>query len=77
MDIAVNGEGWFSVMSKDGSESYVRTSSMQVTQEGLLPTSFLFLEQVGPLHCLQVKKLKSAQMALSRQQVPIVTARLQ
>ena len=36
LDIAVNGEGWLAVMSKDGNESYVRTSSMQVTQEGIL-----------------------------------------
>lgn len=39
MDIAVNGDGWFAIMSKDGNESYVRTSSMQVTQEGLLVTA--------------------------------------
>ena len=36
LDIAVNGEGWIAVMSKDGNESYVRTSSMQLNQEGVL-----------------------------------------
>lgn len=39
MDIAVNGQGWFAVMSNDGNESYMSTTSMQVTQEGLLVTS--------------------------------------
>lgn len=39
MDVAINGEGWMAVMSRDGNESYVRTSSMQVTQEGVLVTA--------------------------------------
>lgn len=39
MDIAVNGDGWFAVMSNSGDEAYVRTSSMEVTQEGLLVTA--------------------------------------
>lgn len=39
MDIAVNGQGWFAVMSNDGNEAYMSTTSMQVTQEGLLVTA--------------------------------------
>ncbi len=39
MDIAVNGQGWFAVMTNDGTEAYMSTTSMQVTQEGLLVTS--------------------------------------
>ncbi|MGE3320359.1 MAG: flagellar basal body rod protein FlgF [Candidatus Berkiella sp.] len=39
MDVSINGEGWLTVAAKDGSESYLRTSSLQVTNEGLLVTA--------------------------------------
>ncbi|HRE31810.1 MAG TPA: flagellar hook-basal body complex protein, partial [Candidatus Berkiella sp.] len=38
-DIAVNGEGWLAVSTTDGSEAYIRTNSMEITQEGLLVTA--------------------------------------
>lgn len=39
MDVSINGEGWFTVTAKDGNESYMRTASLQVTNEGLLVTA--------------------------------------
>lgn len=51
LDISVNGEGWLAVMGNDGNEAYIRTSSMEVTQEGLLVTSHQFpiLGASGPI----------------------------
>ena len=35
LDVAVSGDGWLAVESKDGSEAYTRFGSLQVTPEGL------------------------------------------
>lgn len=51
LDISINGEGWLAVMGKDGNEAYIRTSSMEITQEGLLVTSnqFPIMGASGPI----------------------------
>lgn len=36
MDIAINGDGWFAVRAKDGSEAYTRAGDLRVTPQGLL-----------------------------------------
>jgi len=36
MDIAINGNGWFAVRAKDGSEAYTRAGDLRVTTQGLL-----------------------------------------
>ncbi len=38
LDVAVAGDGWLAVESKDGSEAYTRSGSLQVSPEGLLQT---------------------------------------
>ena len=39
LDVAVAGDGWLAVESKDGSEAYTRFGNLQVTPEGMLQTS--------------------------------------
>ena len=39
LDVAVAGDGWLAVESKDGSEAYTRFGSLQLTPEGMLQTS--------------------------------------
>lgn len=39
LDVAVAGDGWLAVESKDGGEAYTRFGSLQVSPEGLLQTS--------------------------------------
>ena len=36
MDIAINGDGWFAVRAKDGSEAYTRAGDLRVTPQGVL-----------------------------------------
>lgn len=36
LDIAINGEGWFAVKAKDGSEAFTRAGDLRITPEGLL-----------------------------------------
>ncbi|MCK9606439.1 MAG: flagellar basal-body rod protein FlgF [Methylomonas sp.] len=36
MDVAINGEGWFVVQAKDGSEAYTRAGNLRITPQGLL-----------------------------------------
>jgi len=38
LDVAVNGDGWFAVQSKDGSEAYTRRGDLKVDVNGLLTT---------------------------------------
>ncbi|MGB5855682.1 MAG: flagellar basal-body rod protein FlgF [Oceanisphaera sp.] len=39
LDVAVAGDGWLAVESKDGGEAYTRFGSLQVAPDGLLQTS--------------------------------------
>ncbi|WP_298717757.1 flagellar basal-body rod protein FlgF [uncultured Oceanisphaera sp.] len=39
LDVAVSGDGWLAVESKDGTEAYTRFGNLQVTPEGMLQTS--------------------------------------
>lgn len=36
LDIAINGEGWFAVRAKDGTEAYTRAGDLRITPQGLL-----------------------------------------
>lgn len=36
LDIAINGDGWFAVRAKDGSEAYTRAGDLRITPQGLL-----------------------------------------
>ncbi|MDD2758948.1 MAG: flagellar basal-body rod protein FlgF [Methylomonas sp.] len=36
LDIAINGDGWFAVQAKDGSEAYTRAGDLRITAQGLL-----------------------------------------
>lgn len=38
LDVAVNGEGWFAIQSKDGSEAYTRRGDLKIDINGLLTT---------------------------------------
>lgn len=38
LDVAVNGEGWIAVQSKDGSEAYTRRGDLMVDANGILTT---------------------------------------
>ncbi|MEW6983205.1 flagellar basal-body rod protein FlgF [Colwelliaceae bacterium 6471] len=51
LDIAIDGEGWFAVQAKDGTEAYTREGHLQVTESGALETSSgdLVLGEDGPL----------------------------
>ena len=51
LDVAVNGQGWLAVQSKDGKEAYTRNGSLQVSPSGLLQTrsGLNVLGDAGPL----------------------------
>ncbi|MCQ8102548.1 flagellar basal-body rod protein FlgF [Methylomonas sp. SURF-2] len=36
LDLAINGDGWFAVRAKDGSEAYTRAGDLRITPQGLL-----------------------------------------
>jgi flagellar basal-body rod protein FlgF len=36
LDVAINGNGWFAVMGKDGKEAYTRAGDLKLTPEGQL-----------------------------------------
>jgi flagellar basal-body rod protein FlgF len=38
LDVAIQGQGWIAVQSKDGSEAYTRTGDLQTTPDGRLLT---------------------------------------
>ncbi len=39
LDIAIHGEGWFAVETRNGTEAYSRAGELQLTPEGLLQTA--------------------------------------
>jgi len=39
LDIAIEGEGFFAVQAKDGTEAYTRSGHLRITEEGVLETS--------------------------------------
>ncbi|WP_440875620.1 flagellar basal-body rod protein FlgF [Thalassotalea sp. PLHSN55] len=51
LDIAIEGEGWFAVQAKDGSEGYTRSGHLRLTETGALETNSgeLVLGEVGPI----------------------------
>lgn len=38
LDVAINGDGWFAVQARDGSEAYTRRGDLKVDANGLLTT---------------------------------------
>ncbi|MGY6277663.1 flagellar basal-body rod protein FlgF [Methylomonas sp. MgM2] len=36
LDVAIDGDGWFAVRAKDGSEAYARAGDLRITPQGLL-----------------------------------------
>lgn len=51
LDVAITGEGWIAVQSKDGSEAYTRSGHLKLTETGALETNSgeLVLGEVGPV----------------------------
>ncbi len=51
LDIAIEGEGWFAVQAKDGSEAYTRSGHLRITETGTLETNSgeLVLGENGPI----------------------------
>ena len=39
LDVAVQGDGWIAVQSRDGSEAYTRGGNLQINAQGMLETS--------------------------------------
>lgn len=39
LDVAIHGEGWFAVRSRDGTEAYSRAGELRLSPEGLLQTA--------------------------------------
>ena len=54
LDIAIEGEGWFAVQAKDGSEAYTRSGHLSLTETGALETNNgeLVLGENGPITLL-------------------------
>jgi len=51
LDIAVQGEGWIAVQTKDGSEAYTRSGHLRLTETGALETTNgdLVMGEAGPI----------------------------
>ena len=51
LDIAIEGEGWFAVQAKDGSEAYTRDGHLRLTEDGTLETTDgeMVLDETGPI----------------------------
>jgi flagellar basal-body rod protein FlgF len=51
LDVAIQGEGWLTVLSKDGSEGYTRSGQLRLNDNGALETSAgeLVMGEGGPI----------------------------
>ena len=51
LDIAIQGEGWLTVQTKDGSEAYTRNGQLKLNENGALETSSgdLVIGDTGPI----------------------------
>jgi flagellar basal-body rod protein FlgF len=60
LDVAVHGEGWFAVESKDGTEAYTRAGELELTPEGLLQTAdgLAVLGNGGPIALPPAQKIE-------------------
>lgn len=60
LDVAINGEGWFAVRSKDGSEAYTRAGDLHITAQGQLVTGngLAVLGNNGPISVPPAKKIE-------------------
>ncbi len=59
MDVAINGEGFFAVLDKNGTESYTRAGDFKITETGLLTTGsgLLVLGDGGPVSIPPAQKV--------------------
>ena len=60
LDVAVNGDGWISVQSPDGSEAYTRAGNLRVNINGQLLTGagHAVLGEAGPIVIPEYEKLE-------------------
>ncbi len=61
LDVAINGEGWFAVQAKDGSEAYTRAGDLRVTPQGILENGAgrqLLNEQGQPIAIPPAQKIE-------------------
>ena len=63
LDVAVNGEGWFAVQARDGTEAYTRRGDLQIANGGLLQTGdgHLVLGNAGPVAIPPAKQITVGQ----------------
>ncbi len=61
LDVAIEGEGWFAVRAKDGSEAYTRAGDLRITSQGLLENGAglqLLGERGGPIAIPPAQKIE-------------------
>ncbi|MCI0653246.1 MAG: flagellar basal-body rod protein FlgF [Methylococcaceae bacterium] len=60
LDVAIHGQGWLAVQSKDGSEAYSRAGELKLTPEGLLQTAdgLAVLGNGGPIALPPAQKIE-------------------
>jgi len=62
LDVAINGDGWFAVQSRDGSEAYSRRGDLKVDANGLLTTGngLPVIGNSGPIAIPPAEKIEIA-----------------
>jgi flagellar basal-body rod protein FlgF len=62
LDVAINGDGWFAVQARDGSEAYTRRGDLKVDANGLLSTGngLPVLGNGGPIAIPPAEKIEIA-----------------
>lgn len=62
LDVAINGDGWFAVQSRDGSEAYTRRGDLKVDANGLLTTGngLPVIGNSGPIAIPPAEKIEIA-----------------
>ena len=62
LDVAINGDGWFSVQARDGNEAYTRRGDLQVDVNGLLTTGngLPVIGNSGPIAIPPAEKIEIA-----------------
>ncbi|TBU96812.1 flagellar basal body rod protein FlgF [Stutzerimonas kirkiae] len=63
LDVAIEGEGWLAIQAPDGSEAYVRTSSLRIDALGMLrtPDGSPVLGNAGPVAVPPEEKVEIGQ----------------
>ncbi len=62
LDVAINGDGWFAVQARDGSEAYTRRGDLKVDANGLLTTGngLPVIGNSGPIAIPPAEKIEIA-----------------